>query len=123
MKKLVVLLLLTIMLVGCGKKEEETCQSISGGGYNIIFNTNGGEEISDMHVCIACPPDAYETIPIPQREGYEFGGWYYDKKLTYEIGTDSSLYVNPDPEYVKEECIIGYNDVNLYAKWIKINND
>ena len=122
MKKLVVLLLLIIMLVGCGKKEE-VCQSISGGGYNIIFNTNGGEELSSMHVCIACPPDVYELLPIPTKDEYEFIGWYYDKKLTKKVDADSSLDVNTNPKYGKEDCIIGYNDVNLYAKWVKINND
>ena len=121
MKKIVVLLILTIVLVGCNKKEKEECHSISGGGYDIIFDTNGGIEIGSMPVCIACPPDVYENLPIPEKEGYEFEGWYYDKKLTQKVGTDNSLYINPNPEYAEEDCIIGYNDVNLYAKWNKLD--
>ena len=47
--------------------------------------------------------DPYEDLPIPECEGYEFGGWYTDKELTqpFEKGTDMK------------------HNFHLYAKWIE----
>lgn len=66
-------------------------------GSAIRFNTNGGKEQT------AISGDVGDTIelPVPQKPGYKFVGWY----------TDSSL------ETPFTEKIFGEEPVLLYAKW------
>lgn len=101
------------------KKEE--CHSISGGSFSLVFNTDSENSLSSIHVCIACPPDAYVEIPVVQKEGYIFDGWYYDKELTKKVNATTTLDITPQPIYEQEKCIVGYKDVTLYAKWNMID--
>ncbi len=49
--------------------------------YEITFDTLGGEELE----AITVKKDDYLTnLPIPQKEGYEFIGWYYHNKEVNE---------------------------------------
>lgn len=43
----------------------------------------------------------YGTLPVPERDGYSFGGWYADKACTTEITAESEISARV-----------------LYAKWI-----
>ena len=97
----------------------ETCDFFTGGSFNIKFNTNGGNNISDMSVCIACSPDSYDDLPIPEKEEYIFDGWYYDEELSNRIEFTNSFKFNPIPEYSKDGCLKGYKDIEIYAKWKK----
>ncbi len=99
--------------------EKKECNSIDGGSFNLIFNTNGGKEISSMNICIVCSPDSYKSIPTPVRDGYNFGGWYYDKELTKKIEFTSTKDFEVIPEYDSNKCIIGYKDIEIFAKWIE----
>ncbi len=74
-----------------------------------------------MHVCIACPPDSYEKLPIPEKDGYEFIGWYYDSKLTKKVEGESTLDVTPNSIKTKTGCAKGYKTRTLYAKWNKLD--
>ena len=48
-----------------------------------------------------------ETLPLPEKEGYEFEGWYYDEGFERLAGkANADLYVD--------------EDTTLYAKWEKI---
>ena len=125
MKKILYGIVMAIIIVATGilmvklntKKEEpieeEICHSITGGGYNIIFDTDN----SSMHVCIACPPDTYENLPVPVKEGYIFDGWYYDSELTSKVEATTTFDIDPVPIYQKENCITGYKNITLHAKW------
>jgi len=82
-----------LFLNGCGKKK-------------ISFEVNGGNSISSVEVK---EKEEY-TLPIPTRDGFEFGGWY----LTSDFSGDSVLSVTVT------------DDVKVYAKWeqlYKINLD
>ena len=96
------------------------CEFFSGGSFNVIFNTNGGDEIPSMHVGIACSPDSYEDLPSPTREGYDFAGWYYDSDFKKKVDFTNSIDFIPIPEYDKNKCIIGHKDIEIYAKWRKL---
>lgn len=98
----------------------DNCDNMTGGGYNIYFNTNSDRTINSMHVCIACSPDTYEKLPTPTKDGYIFSGWYYDKKLKNKVNVSSTIDISPIPDKDKTGCLIGYKDINLYAKWNKI---
>ena len=99
---------------------EKKCTPFTGGAFNLVFNTNGGEEIASMHVCIACSPDSYEDLPTPVREGYNFEGWYYDEELTNKIEFTNSKDFTQVPEYDKDNCMIGYKDIGIYAMWSEV---
>ena len=63
----------------------KSCISITGGNYDIIFNTDSDQKLENMSICIACAPDTYKDLPIPEKEGYEFEGWYLDKELIRQV--------------------------------------
>ena len=97
MKKIVLLLLIVIGLIGissCDKTNES---------YDITFENNGlGEKLNDME-------DIFEvtTLPSLNEEGYNFIGWYYDEELTNPVNQGDKLE----------------NNVTLYAKWEKVTFD
>lgn len=99
---------------------KKDCTPFTGGSYTLKFDTDGGEEIEDMSVCIACSPDSYQDIPIPTKEGYTFEGWYTDKEFTNMVSITNIRDFKPVPEYDKNKCIIGYQDITIRAKWNKI---
>ncbi len=75
----ILLLLCTLCICGCGKKE-------------VTFQTNGGDPLETITV------KTLESAPIPQRSGYTFLGWHTDSKLSrpavfpLELNTDVTLY-------------------------------
>lgn len=109
-----------ILFYGIDNKKEKVkskCFPFTGGSFHIIFNTNGGENIPTMHVCIACNPESYDDLPIPVRDGYIFGGWYYDKDFKNKIEFTNTKDFRAIPIYDKNKCMTGYKDIEIYAKW------
>lgn len=85
------------------KSEEGTSSSEPAvNEYTITFNSNGGSEVAPQTVKegekAAKPED-------PSKEGYSFGGWYRDEKLTKEFDFATEITT----------------DYTLYAKWIGEN--
>lgn len=114
-----IIAIFVVYIVCFNNKKKVTCNEFTGGGFEIIFNTNGGNKIESMHTCIACSPDSYPLLPIPTKEGYIFDGWYYDKSFNNKVAGDSSLDVNPKESFDKNGCRTGYENVTLYAKWVE----
>lgn len=98
--------------------EKKECLPFTGGGFDLIYETNGGEELQSEHVCIACSPDSYASIVTPKREGYKFEGWYYDSEFEKPFEGKSTLDITPVSKF-EEGCNVGYKDIVLYAKWEK----
>ena len=121
MRKGLILFLAVIsffLVAGCGKKQEKAekeCESITGGSFDLIFVTNNDETVPSMSVCIACPPDTYEDLPVLESEDKEFEGWYYDADFTKKVEVTNSKDITPVPNDPK--CVTDYNDITLYAKW------
>ena len=101
-------------------KISKQCKPFTGGSYTLKFDTDGGTEIEDMNVCIACSPDNYKDIPIPEKEGYTFEGWYTDKEFTNMVSITNIRDFEPVPKYDKNKCKIGYQDITIHARWSKI---
>ena len=99
------------------RKSKNKCVPFCGGAFNVFFNTNGGEEITNMHVGIACSPDSYLDLPTPKKEGYKFEGWYYDKEFREKVESRNSIDIKAELEYDKKGCPVGYKDRELFAKW------
>ena len=96
---------------GQGAKAECTVtvrKKSSGGGspfyYIITFETNGGDDMDKLIKVEETDIDIDEYIP--EKEGYEFAGWYLDENFE-EKAEDMKLT----------------KDITLYAKWVKIEEE
>ncbi len=118
------LLIVCVLLLGCEEKEIEVtnqkdCEVFTGGNYNLSFETNGAKEtIEPINVCIACSPDTYRELPIVTKDGYIFGGWYYDKEFSDIVDIEKTNEIVPQFEYDDDGCIISYKDLVFYARWV-----
>ncbi len=68
-----------------------------------VFTAPDGHE----DVLIACYEKMAIQLPLPKREGYSFGGWYYDTTFKRPAG-------NAGEEFVPNK------DVTLYAQWVEL---
>ena len=125
MKKSICLLLAVVsflLVTGCNEKKEEkkTCDPITGGSYNLIFETNDDNPIQNMSVCIACAPDSYEDLPVLESDEKYFEGWYYDEDFTKKVEVTNTKDINAIPITSKDDpdCITGYKNIKLYARWM-----
>ena len=100
--------------------KNNNCIPFSGGSFHVNFVVNGGEELPNMLVGIACSPDSYLDLPIPVRDGYNFDGWYYDKDFTKKIDFTNSIDFKPISKFDNKKCQIGFEDIEIYAKWEKV---
>ena len=98
--------------------KEEKCSPITGGSFSLIFETDSNNKIDTMSICIACSPDSYKEIPKPSKDGYDFDGGYYDKEFKTKVEATNTIDITPIPIKDKD-CITGYQDITLYAKWKK----
>lgn len=82
-----------------GGKDQETCKA--------VFHTEGGT-LKNKTVTIAKGAGLY--LPLPERKGYNFTGWYLDQFLTQFAGDYRDSYRIT-------------RDTDFYAKWEKIEDD
>ena len=95
-------------------------EPINGGSFNLEFNANGGSEIEKMSVCIGCDP-TLTKLPIPTKEGYTFGGWYYDADFNDQVAVIYAVDVDHIEVIEENGCVVYKNiDRTLYAKWQKV---
>ena len=120
-KKIILLIsIFVIIIIACAimlNNNKNKCTPFSGGSYNLIFVTNSNKKINNISVCIACSPDSYDNLPTPIKSGYKFDGWYYDKKLKNKVSAIKTNEITPVSKKNKHNCVIGYYDIKLYAKW------
>lgn len=90
--KLLLLFLMIVTLVGCTKDDKKE-------NYTIKFQADNGVAYEDVVI------EEQQTIdlPLPEKKGYKFLGWYPSKKFV------------KDTEVTKD-TIVGKN-ITLYAKW------
>ena len=64
-----------------------TAQPVQGRRVRITFDTNGGKPVSDIWVAEGQP---INDLPVPERAGYNFAGWYKDAALreTWDVASD-----------------------------------
>ena len=70
--------------------------------FTINYETNGGEEISSESLNKAWTKE-FDDLPVPERIGYKFEGWYSDDEL--EICIMDDIRVN--------------RTVTIYAGWVR----
>lgn len=92
-KKLMFLVLVLLAFVTTGCVDDAS-------SYRIVFRTDGGTKIEQMDVVKGTIP----TKPSnPEKEGFEFGGWYTNDEFTEEYLFDQPLTKN----------------IVVYAKWVE----
>lgn len=74
-------------------------------GSMLCFNTQSGLTVDTVYA----ERGTEVTLPTPEREGYRFGGWYYDAEFSEPVETDT---VTLDKQYML-----------LYAEWFELSND
>ncbi len=101
-KKIIVIAILIISIVlslsACNTKNE----------IKIYFSTNGGSEIA----CLVSDGESEISLPSPTKEGFTFGGWFFDDGTFEQQVTATSLL---------EKSVS--SDITIYAKWIPITTD
>ncbi len=84
---------------GTGDKAQETCK--------VTFHTEGGT-LKNQTLTIVKGAGLY--LPLPEKKGYDFTGWYLDKSLTQFAGAYRDSY-----RITK--------GTDFYAKWEKIKEE
>lgn len=84
---------------GTGDKGQETCK--------VAFHTEGGS-LKNQTLTIVKGAGLY--LPLPEKKGYDFTGWYLDKSLTQFAGAYRDSY-----RITK--------DTDFYAKWEKAKEE
>ena len=88
--------------------EIELYHASSGGGggstrYTVSFDTNGGSKLSKQTVS---KNSAIKEPAAPEKEGYDFAGWYTDKELKEKYDFSAKVTKN----------------ITLYAAWTEKDN-
>ena len=86
------------LMVGITSAAIASCKS--GDTVKYVFETNGGEKVASVTVKVG----KEYTLPIPQKDGYEFEGWYTNAKFTGDPVTS----------------VIAEEGVTYYAKWAQL---
>lgn len=89
----VLFILISFLLVACGQDAK----------YTIHFDSNGGSEVSSIKT------NGNESINLPddpEKEGYQFDGWYKDNNTFRKSFSENSLLGEPIN-----------SDITVYAKW------
>lgn len=78
---------------------------LSGAGYEVMFNSNGGNSVSSQNVKNG---EMVKEPENPVRDKYVFDGWYSDESLSERFDFSKTIDSN----------------ITLYAKWIEdVDND
>ena len=96
--KISFILLLTLLLIAIGTFSACNNEKTNPEKVEVSFETDGGTK----YFSIRALEDDTITLPTPEKEGYEFLGWYDNRDFSGEA--------------LKEEYIIDGN-VTLYARW------
>ena len=81
----------------------------------IIYDTDGGERLSNEGICYNCENKTELKTPI--KKGFNFVGWYYDKEYTKKV--NAKYLEDLEKGYVLSEN----QELVLYAKWEKIKEN
>lgn len=69
--------------------------------YIINFETNSEQKIDTMVLSL---DNNKKNLPVLNKDGYSFAGWYKDSDFTFFVDSVSSINKN----------------LTLYAKWVKV---
>ena len=82
---------LSLFLFSCGKQPEPQIPTGDGieESYTVSFDSDGGTDVDSQDVE---PGERAVKPDDPEKEGYEFQGWYYkNKKFDFKTEIDSDI--------------------------------
>ncbi len=96
-----------------------SASSCAAGGASCIiyYDSNGGNELENDAISSHLETDT--SFPVPEKDGYTFDGWYYDKEFTKKVTVDSYRDIDYTPKKDEKGCTVA-DEVTLYAKWIEL---
>lgn len=99
-------------------KNKDIVTNLDGKIANVSYYYNCEKEFETFFIDDVDGDKIKNMLPVPQREGYEFIGWYKEPECINEWDfdndiVDSKIY-SDDGEYL-------YKETKLYAKWEKLN--
>ena len=99
-------------------KNKDIVTNLDGKIANVSYYYNCEKEFETFFIDDVDGDKIKNIPPVPQREGYEFIGWYKEPECINEWDfdndiVDSKIY-SDDGEYL-------YKETKLYAKWEKLN--
>lgn len=59
-----------------------------------------------------------EQLLAVSKDGYKFMGWFNDKELTSKVSDLTFVQ-----KFDENNCLVGYEDITVYAKWEKIEEE
>lgn len=77
--------------------------SVAPDSMTVTFDVNGGTELDPVEY-YSFDTVYFSDIPTPERDGYDFYGWFYDQELTKEV--DMWAFVDLE-------------NITLYAGWMR----
>ena len=99
-------------------KNKDIVTNLDGKIANVSYYYNCEKEFETFFIDDVDGDKIKNMPPVPQREGYEFIGWYKEPECINEWDFDNDIVpakvYNSDNEYQYQETI-------LYAKWEKLN--
>jgi len=108
MKKILISLEILLLVIFVGYSNVGAY--ISGNSQDIIYFSLYNAEYKIFETSVSSINYMVnEKLDIPQKEGYQFDGWYYDKKFLLKVKNNTSL--NIDGKKLKENT--------LYGRWVK----
>ena len=93
-------------------KEPKSCPTDMNLAKQLMYNNEG--VITKVNV------KNVQNLLTPTKEGYIFDGWYFDEKFTKKVEGTTTASIDFTPVYDEDNCLTSYQDVMIYAKWIKI---
>lgn len=100
-------------------KDNKKCDSDKKIHFFVVFNNTDNSEVNKQEYCINCDLD--KTIPkaFTQNPNVTFDGWYYDKDYKEKVEVDDATKLVLVPIKDENDCVTGFEDLNLYTKWKK----
>lgn len=84
----------------------------------IVFDENGGSEVED--ICVATGENI--TLPVPEKEGYIFAGWYTVDKEKYDATKMPSASIKLKAGWYKTEYVkVVVSDFNDYGGYHRVD--
>ena len=93
-------------------KKKEKCKEVNN-KYKIILITNNDNKVESIETCTDCDD---KELPNLTRDGFDFAGWYYDSDFKTNVNS-SKIKELTKKEKKDNNCLIGYEDITVYAKW------
>ena len=86
--------------------------------YYTISLSTGDDEETTIKVCPTCDDFKDIVLPTPEKENYEFDGWYADSDLTIKV---SSLKDDWD-KIIEANSKSENKNIKLYSKWKEVSS-